>query len=112
MKDAKIEVPAVAWWALIALLIPVLQSWIGSTFPGSEFVWAPLAVAALGALLKWISWVMQQNGQEIPDADGEQPPFPASAVYNGHDERGQPMIDYAKPASFDALDFFLGVKRG
>ena len=60
-NNTRIEVPAVAWWVLAALLIPVLQVWIETTFPGSSFVWAPLVVGALGAVLKWINWVMQQN---------------------------------------------------
>ena len=112
MENTRVEVPAVAWWVLAALLIPVLQAWIDQTFLGSEFAWAPLAVGALGAMLKWLSWVMAQNGEGLPpDADGE-PPFPASAVYTGQDQNGEPMLDYVRPArSFDALDFLFGVKR-
>ena len=71
-------------------------------------------LVVLGALLKWLSWVMEQNGQGLPpDADGEEPPFPASAVYTGENSDGEPLIDYVRPARrFDALDFLLGVKRG
>lgn len=111
MKITKIEVPAVAWWVLIGLLIPVVQTWIAATFPGSAFVWSPLVVAVLGAILKWISWVMQENKQPLP-TEGEQPPFPVSAVYVGDDDFGQPMIDYVPDQHFDVIDFLFGVKRG
>ena len=109
MKNTKIEVPAVAWWVLAALLIPVLQAWIGATFPGSAYAWGPLVVAGLGAALKWISWIMEQNEQTLPpDPDGDGTPFAASAVVDG-----EPPLDYAPPARhFDVVDFLFGVKRG
>ena len=112
-SNTKIEVPAVAWWVLIALIIPPLQLWIQSTFPGSVYVWAPLAVAVLGAVLKWISWVLAQNGQKLPGPDVDDgSEFPAPAAMQRTDE--QYFLDYRElPArKFDPVDFFLGVKRG
>lgn len=112
-SNTKIEVPAVAWWVLIALIIPPLQLWIQQTFPGSAYVWAPLAVAVLGAVLKWISWVLAQNDQQLPDGgvdDGGE--YPAPAAMPRADD--QYVLDYrTQPAKhFDAAEFFLGVKRG
>ena len=111
-SNTKIEVPAVAWWVLIALIIPPLQLWIQQTFPGSTFVWAPLAVAVLGAVLKWISWVLAKNGQQLPDPDDDGSEYPAPAAMERTDE--QYFLDYREiPAKrFDAAEFFLGIKRG
>jgi uncharacterized membrane protein YqaE (UPF0057 family) len=123
-SNTKIEVPAVAWWVLIALFIPPLQVWIARTFPGSAYAWAPLVVAVLGAVLKWISWIMEQNNQDVPGApeeDGEDILAPASlqAVFTDEDgnvvgEGPAYMLDYQEPPAkkFDAADFFLGIKRG
>lgn len=57
----QINVPGVAWWVLALTLIPVLQTWLAQTFTGSVYQWAPLAVAVLGALAKWVQWVLTQN---------------------------------------------------
>jgi uncharacterized membrane protein YqaE (UPF0057 family) len=113
-SNTKIEVPAVAWWVLIALIIPPLQVWIAQTFPGSAYAWAPLVVAVLGAVLKWISWIMEHNDQGVPGApeeNGEDILAPASMVEKTDD---QYFLDYREqPAKhFDAADFFLGIKRG
>ena len=108
MQNTKIEVPAVAWWVLMALLIPVLQTWIDQTFPGSAFAWAPLVVAVLGAVLKWISWVMAQNGQSAP-AGAEGDVKPSSMSY---DTSGEPWLEWSAPKrQFDVVDFLFGVKR-
>lgn len=110
MKNTTIEIPAVAWWALAALLIPVLQAWIGQTFPGSSFVWAPLAVAALGAVLKWISWLMAQNNQQLPTGEEGTDPKPANM---GIEMTGEPyLLEWEPPQRrFDAVEFLFGVKR-
>ena len=111
MKNTKIEVPAVAWWVLAALLIPVLQVWIEQTFPGSSFVWAPLVVGALGAVLKWINWVMQQNSQPVPsDTEGDELLAPQGMVELTDDEYF--LLDYEREGQkFDPVEFLFGVKR-
>ena len=105
-SNTKIEVPAVAWWVLIALIIPPLQVWIAQTFPGSAYAWAPLVVAVLGAVLKWISWIMEQNKQEVPGApedDGSEYPAPAAMQRTDDqyflDYREQPARSHSMPWS-------------
>ncbi len=64
----QINVPGVAWWVLALLVIPVVQTWLAQTFPGSVYAWVPLAVAVLGAVAKWVQWILTQNKvQVMPD---------------------------------------------
>jgi hypothetical protein len=71
MKDKAINVPGVAWWVLALLVIPVVQTWLAQTFPGSLYAWVPLAVAVLGAVAKWVQWILTQNDVQIaPMPDG------------------------------------------
>lgn len=67
MQNKSINVPGVAWWVLALGIIPVLQTWLAQAFPGSLYQWVPLAVALLGALAKWIQWVLEQNAVKQPD---------------------------------------------
>jgi hypothetical protein len=111
MKDTKIEVPAVAWWVLAALIIPVLQVWLQQAFPNSPYAWVPLAVAVLGAVLKWISWVMAQNSQPLPDEGDDALPAPAQMgkTPDQHTLEAD-LLDYRRP-SFDWWEFLVGIKR-
>ena len=65
MKDKAINVPGVAWWVLALLVIPVVQTWLAQTFPGSLYAWVPLAVAVLGAVAKWVQWILTQNKVQV-----------------------------------------------
>lgn len=106
MKRTQIEVPAVAWWVLLGLLIPPLQAWIEQTFPGQAFPWATLLTATLGAVLKWLGWVMEQNGQDAPPgADDDVTPAQMAAV------GGDDGLDWRRGRRFDPVEFLFGVKR-
>lgn len=65
MQNKQINVPGVAWWVLALLVIPVVQTWLAQTFPGTLYQWAPLAVAVLGAVAKWVQWILTQNNVQV-----------------------------------------------
>ena len=83
MKD-DIKVPGVAWWILAGMLIPVLQAWLMQAFPDSPFLWVPLAIGVLGAIAKWIEWVLRRNTGDI----AEPPPGVAAALMPQQKRRG------------------------
>lgn len=60
MKD-DVKVPGIGWWVLAGILIPVVQGWLMQAFPDSPYRWAPLAVGLLGAVAKWIEWLLRRN---------------------------------------------------
>lgn len=60
MKD-DVKVPGVAWWILAGMVIPVLQAWLVQAFPDSPFLWVPAVVGVLGAVGKWIEWLLRRN---------------------------------------------------
>ena len=84
MKD-DIKVPGVAWWILAGMLIPVLQAWLMQAFPESPFLWVPLAIGVLGAIAKWIEWVLRRN---TGDAYVSPPPGVAAAPMPQSKRRG------------------------
>lgn len=65
MQNKQINVPGVAWWVLALLVIPVVQTWLAQTFPGTLYQWAPLVVAVLGAVAKWVQWILTQNNVPV-----------------------------------------------
>ena len=79
MQDKQINVPGVAWWVLALLVIPVVQTWLAQTFPGSMYAWVPLAVAVLGAVAKWVQWVLTQNKVQVMPEMPEMPEGVAGA---------------------------------
>ena len=65
------NVPVVAWVALILLLIPVIQQWIAMQWPESSYAIAALVVGVLAAAGKWLQMYMQPAPpQVLPMPDG------------------------------------------
>lgn len=65
------NVPGVAWVALILLLIPVIQQWIAMQWPESSYAITALIVGVLAAVGKWLQMYMQPAQPQIlpmPDA--------------------------------------------
>lgn len=66
MKD-NVHVPGIGWWVLASIMIPVVQGWLMQAFPDSPYRWAPLAIGLLGAVAKWVEWILRRNGSTAPE---------------------------------------------
>ena len=65
------NVPGVAWVALILLLIPVLQQWIAMQWPEASYPITALVIGVLMAVGKWLQMYMQPAPpQVLPMPDG------------------------------------------
>ncbi len=64
------NVPGVAWVALILLLIPVLQQWIAMQWPEASYPITALIVGVLMAVGKWLQMYMQPQPAQPPTPPG------------------------------------------
>lgn len=62
------NVPGVAWVALILLLIPVLQQWIAMQWPEASYPITALVVGVLLAVGKWLQMYFQPAQPVQPQA--------------------------------------------
>lgn len=62
------NVPGVAWVALVLLLIPVVQVFVQTQWPEASYPLTALIVGVLAALAKWLQMYFQQGDQMLPPA--------------------------------------------
>ncbi len=65
------NVPGVAWFGLILILIPVIQSFVAMQWPEQSYPITFLIVGVLGGVAKWLQMYFQPaQPQILPMPDG------------------------------------------
>ena len=84
--EGNVKVPGIMWWFLVSLLVAPVQAWLIQAFPNSPYLWAPLVVSLLGAVGKWIEYVLRRNSgaQGVAGSEtGKDTPGIAPAALSG-----------------------------